>query len=156
MELEDRERSRVATVEAASATSSDELGLPAPPALLERAVRLRVALPSSGFESLFRVAFSRRRLRCVVRPERGAREAETAPIEPAQLPIDHDLSWKRSAAGRTGLLLACSNDRFAWTAKPTQRPARETHLATVEVEPTSIDHRVLSELVSAARARLHE
>lgn len=155
MELENRRGARVPTVKALSTASSDQLRLPAPSAPLKRTIRFRVAFPSARFEPFFCIDFAGRRLRRVVCAERRARETETAPVEPAQLPVDHELAGEASTAGFASFLLPRPYDRLTWSTKPTQRFAFETVLAAVEVDATSIDYGMSFELNAARCARLH-
>ena len=155
MELENRRRARVSAVETSSTASSDQVSLPVPSPLLERSISLCVAFPSPRFAPLLRVAFSGWRLRCVVCSEWRARQAKTAPVEPAQLPVDHDLSWEWSAAGFANLLLARPYDRPARTTKPTERFALKTVVATVKVNALPVDDRVGRKVTAAASARLY-
>lgn len=88
-------------------------------------------------------------------PERRAREAETAPVKPAQLSVDHEFSGERPTARLANLLLPRPYDRLACTAKRTQRFALETVPAAVQVDATSVDNRINLEPVTAPGARLH-
>lgn len=138
-----------------TAVRGDELSLPAPSALLKRTVRFRVTFSAARFKPFLRIAFPGRRLGRVVCTEGRAREAETTPVEPAQLSVDHHLGRKRFAARFASSLLPRPRDLLAWSIKSAQRFAFQAVLAAVEINAPPVEDRVFLELDAACSARLH-
>lgn len=91
-----------------------------------------------------------------MRAEWRAREAETAPVKPAQLAVDEDLGGEGFPARFAGLLLPRPNDWLSWSIKSAQWFAPEAVLAAMEINATSVDYGIGLELKAARGTRVHD
>jgi hypothetical protein len=155
VELQRSWASRVTAIDASSSVRVDQVELPLTAPFSKRPPKLLAPTLAPLSLRLLRRPETEWNSRGVVVAEGRALETKAAPVERAQLSVDHKLRRKLSSAGYADERLRRAYDRFSRSLERGMRSAAEATFPAAEIASPTIDHDHRGELRTAAQTYQH-